>query len=110
MLGDYLTSLFQSSFPLRPVISNMGLIRDSIGDCGGETSFQHLEQYGTQRGKEEETREKKGRKKERKLQGERKRDGRDDREKDGGSRETEIGLREEYVTEKKQNQNPINKP
>lgn len=28
-----------------------------------ETSFQHLEQYGTQRGKEEETREKKGRKK-----------------------------------------------
>lgn len=47
-----------------------------------ETSFQHLEQYGTQRGKEEETREKKGRKKRENCRGrEKKRDGRDDREK-----------------------------
>lgn len=45
-----------------------------------ETSFQHLEQYGTQRGKEEETREIKGRKKRENCRG-RERDGRDDREK-----------------------------
>ena len=39
-----------------------------------ETSFQHLEQYGTQRGKEEETREIKGRKKRENCRG-RERDG-----------------------------------
>lgn len=45
------------------------------------------------------------------MQGERKREMEEMTEKkDGGSRETEIGLREEYVTEKKQKQNPINKP
>lgn len=70
------------------------------------TSFQHLEQYLTQRGKEGGSeREREGGREEvmgGKQERRQKREGRDDRGKMGGSRETgRQDQREEYVTEKK---------
>ena len=87
MLGDYLTSLFQSSFPFTSVISNMGLIRDSIGDCEWDIFPALRTVWDTER-KGGRNKRDKGKEKERKLQGERKRRKRWQR-KDGGSRETE---------------------
>ena len=113
MLGDYLTSFCRLSFPFTSVISNMQLIRDSIGSCEWDI-FPALRTVRDTERKGGRNKREKGKEEERKLWGVRKRKRRkrwqrkDERKQ--RDRETEIGLREEYVTEKKKNtQKPINK-
>ena len=79
MLGDYLTSFCQFSFPFTSVISNMRLIRDSIGGCEWDI-FPALRTVCDTERKGGRNKREKGKEEERKLWGvrKRKREGRND--------------------------------